>query len=179
MPAGTAGPCQSSGMADVSIRCGVADDLPGLTEIYNHYIRETPVTFDIEPFSVEQRRPWFDGFSETGRHRLLVAEREAGVIGWACSHQFRAKSAYDGSVETTVYLAPEALGEGIGARLYAALFDSLSDEPVHRAVAGVTMPNPASVALHRRFGFTPVGTFREVGLKFGRHWDVQWFEKAM
>jgi phosphinothricin acetyltransferase len=167
------------GMADVSIRHAVAADLPDLTSLYNHYVRETPITFDTEPFGLEQRRPWLEGFSETGRHQLFVAEREQRVIGYACSHCFRPKPAYDGSVETTVYLAPDALGEGIGARLYAALFDALAQEPVHRALAGTTLPNPASIALHQRFGFTPVGTFREVGWKLGRHWDVQWFEKPM
>jgi len=166
-------------MADVSIRHAVAADLADLTEVYNHYVRETPITFDIEPFDVEQRRPWFEGFAETGRHQLFVAEREQRVIGYACSHRFRQKPAYDSSVETTVYLAPDALGEGIGARLYVALFDALAEEPVHRALAGTTLPNPASVALHRRFGFTPVGTFLEVGWKLGRHWDVQWFERPM
>ena len=166
-------------MAQVSIRHAVASDLPDLTEIYNHYVRETPVTFDIEPSGVEQGRSWFEGFAATGRHQLFVAEREQRVIGWACSHAFRPKPAYDGSVETTIYLAPDALGEGIGARLYAGLFDALAREPVHRALAGTTLPNPASVALHQRFGFTPVGTFREVGWKLGRHWDVRWFEKPM
>lgn len=166
-------------MARVSIRRGVAADLTDLTEIYNHYVRETPITFDIEPFEPEQRRTWLESFSDAGRHQLFVGERERRVVGYACSHRFRVKPAYDESVETTAYLAPDALGEGIGARLYGALFDALANEPVHRALAGMTLPNPASLALHQRFGFTSVGTFREVGWKFGRHWDVQWFEKPM
>ena len=166
-------------MASVSIRRGVADDLPELTGIYNHYVRETPTTFDLAPFEVEERRPWLEAFAATGRHQLFVAEREARVLGYACSHGFRAKGAYDGSVETTVYLEPGAVGEGLGTRLYAALFDALAGEAVHRALAGITLPNPVSVALHQRFGFTPVGVFREVGRKFDRYWDVQWFEKSM
>lgn len=166
-------------MASVSIRRGVADDLSELTGIYNHYVRETPTTFDLAPFEIEARRPWFEAFAATGRHQLLVAEREGRVLGYACSHRFRAKGAYDSSVETTVYLAPGAVGEGLGTRLYAALFDALAGEAVHRALAGITLPNPASVALHQRFGFTPIGVFREVGRKFGRYWDVQWFEKSM
>ena len=166
-------------MAGVSIRRGAAADLRELTEIYNHYVRETAITFDVEPFEVDERRAWLEGFGETGRYQIFVAERDGRVLGYACSHRFRPKAAYDGSVETTVYLAPDALGEGIGARLYAALFDALASEPVHLALAGMTLPNPASLALHQRFGFTPVGVFREVGWKFGRHWDVQWFEKRM
>jgi phosphinothricin acetyltransferase len=166
-------------VAGVAIRRAGAGDLPELTEIYNHYVRETPITFDIEPLSAEQRRPWLEAFAESGRHQLFVAEREGRVLGYAGSHGFRPKAAYDTSVETTVYLAPSALGEGIGRRLYAALFEALAREEVHRALAGITLPNPASIALHRRFGFTPIGIFREVGRKLGRYWDVQWFEKVM
>jgi len=166
-------------MAGVSIRCGLVGDLPELTRIYNHYVRETPVTFDLELFEVEARRPWFESFAASGRHRLLVAEREGRVLGYACSHRFRVKGAYDQSVETSAYLDPGALGEGIGSQLYTALFEELDGEAVHSALAGITLPNPASVALHQRFGFTTVGTFHQVGYKFDRYWDVQWFEKSM
>ena len=84
----------------MSIRRGVADDLSELTGIYNHYVRETPTTFDLAPFEIEARRPWFEAFAATGRHQLFVAEREGRVLGYACSHGFRAKGAYDSSVET-------------------------------------------------------------------------------
>ena len=70
-------------------------------------------------------------------------------------------------------------GNGIGSRLYAALFDSLKDEDIERVVAGITLPNPASVRLHRRFGFRLVGTFHRVGRKFERFWDVSWFERPL
>ncbi len=166
-------------MARVEIREAMETDLPALTDVYNHYVRETPITFDLEPYTLETRRPWFDGFATAGRHRLLVAEGDGVALGYACSHRFRAKAAYDRSVETTIYLGPEALGQGIGRRLYAALFEVLAGEDVHRALAGVTLPNAASAALHARFGFTSIGVFREVGYKFDRYWDVEWLEKAM
>jgi phosphinothricin acetyltransferase len=166
-------------MASLSIRRPVESDLPALTGIYNHYVRETPITFDLQPFSVEQQRSWLQSFGASGRHRLLVAEREGSVVGYACSHRFRHKAAYDTSVETTIYLEPSALGAGIGGRLYAALLEELRGEDVHRALAGITLPNAASIALHERVGFVSVGVFREVGYKFERYWDVQWFEKAM
>ena len=162
-----------------SIRPAADGDLPALTELYNHYIRETPITFDLEPFSVEARRAWLAGFATSGRHRLLVAEDEQGVRGFACSRAFRPKAAYDTTVETTIYLAPRAMGARLGTRLYQALFDALRGEPVHLAVGGVTLPNDASVALHRRFGFESVGIFRQVGYKFGRYWDVEWFQKEL
>jgi phosphinothricin acetyltransferase len=82
-------------------------------------------------------------------------------------------------VETTVYLDPAATGRGVGSMLYQQLFTELQAEDVHRAFAGVALPNPASVALHRRFGFTDVGTFTEVGRKNGRWWDVLWLQRSL
>jgi phosphinothricin acetyltransferase len=76
-----------------------------------------------------------------------------------------------------VYVAHDRLGSGIGHDLYTALFADLATEDIHRACAGITLPNPASEKLHRRFGFRPVGRFSEQGRKFGRYWDVAWFEK--
>lgn len=165
--------------APLRIRSAVADDLEPITRLYNHYVRHTAITFDVEPFAPEARRAWLAQFATSGPHRLLVAEDAGRVVGYAGSSRFRAKAAYDPSVETTVYLEPGATGRGIGARLYAALLESLAREDVHRAYAGVTLPNPASVALHLRLGFREVGVYREVGRKLGRWWDVQWYEKAM
>ncbi len=166
-------------MSEPRIRCAEPGDLPGLTGIYNHYVRETPITFDLEPFSVEARRPWFEQFGSEGPHRLLVAESGGDLLGYACSHRFRVKPAYDVSVEATIYLHPERMGNGTGSRLYTALFELLEDEDVHRAYAGVTLPNERSLQIHRRFGFREIGAFNEVGRKFGRYWDVMWLEKAL
>jgi phosphinothricin acetyltransferase len=161
------------------IRAARADDLPALTEIYNHYVRETPITFDVEPYSIEARRPWLEQFSASGPHRLLVWEQAGRVIGYTSSARFRVKRAYETSVETSIYLAPDAAGNGLGSALYAELFAQLRGEDLHRAYGGVTLPNPASVALHRRFGFRSIGIYREVGRKLGRYWDVEWFEKPL
>ena len=106
-----------------------------------------------------------------------MAEEGGVVFGYAGTTRWRPKPAYDTTVETTVYCAPEAIGRGIGARLYAALFKAIADEDVHRVVAGYVPPNPATAALHERFGFRPVGTFTEVGYKFGTYWDVCWVER--
>ncbi len=167
------------GLGSLTVRRGREDDLPRLNEIYNHYVINTPVTFDFEPSSLEERRAWFARFASTGTHRLFVAEERGAVLGYADSHQFRAKKAYDTTVETTVYCAPEATGRGIGGALYKALFDALRGEDLRLAVAGITLPNDASVALHERFGFTRTGVFHEVGRKFDRYWDVAWFEKRL
>jgi phosphinothricin acetyltransferase len=118
-------------------------------------------------------------FADRGPHRLLVACASGAIAGYATSGKIREKPGYLPSIETTVYVDPGRHGLGIGTRLYAALFASLVGEDVHRAFAAIVLPNPASVALHVRFGFAPVGLFREVGRKFGRYWDVQWFERPM
>ncbi|MEM7411890.1 MAG: N-acetyltransferase family protein [Myxococcota bacterium] len=158
------------------IRAARASDLADLVRIYNHYVRETPVTFDTEPFGVEARREWFAQFSDTGPHRLLVWEEDGAVRGYAHSGRHRPKPAYARSVETTIYLEPDFTGRGAGRRLYTALLDALRAEPaVHRSFAGVTLPNAASIALHTGLGFTPVGVFREIGWKFERYWDVAWY----
>ncbi|MDE3097219.1 MAG: GNAT family N-acetyltransferase [Chloroflexota bacterium] len=164
---------------DVDVRAAAAADVPRLTEIYNHYVVHTPITFDLEPFSIEQRMAWFAQHGESGPHRLLVAVRAGEVVGYAGTGQFRAKRAYDTTVETTIYCAPGATGLGIGRRLYAALFEALRGEDVCMAVAGITLPNEASCALHERFGFTRAGVLREVGRKFGRYWDVAWYERRL
>ena len=166
-------------MSDVAIRPARSADLAALTALYNHYVRETPITFDVEPYEVETRRPWLEGFATTGPYRLLVAERDAQLLGYAGSMRFRPKAAYATSVETTVYLRGDAQGRGLGAALYTELFDALWGEDLHRAYAGITLPNPASIRLHERFGFRPVGVFHEVGRKLGRYWDVAWYEKDL
>jgi phosphinothricin acetyltransferase len=167
-------------MTQLEIRDARADDLPALVRIYNHFVEHTPVTFHTEQFDVRGRQDWFDSFSENGPHRLLVAEQDAEIAGYASSARFKARAAYDTSVETTIYLDPSAAGRGIGSRLYAQLVDLLvADERLHRAYGGVALPNPASVALHERCGFKAIGTYREVGFKFGKYWDVAWFERDL
>jgi phosphinothricin acetyltransferase len=166
-------------MADVQIRSATPGDLARLTAIYNHYVSDGAITFDIDPCTPEERRGWYAAHTTGPGHRLLVADDAGDIVGYAGTGPFRAKRAYDTTIETTIYLAPEACGRGIGHRLYAALFAALEGEDVHRAVAGVTLPNPASLALHRRFGFREVGVFRENGRKFGRYWDVLWLERAL
>ena len=170
---------------EVQVRPGVESDLDALTELYNHYVRETPITFDTIPFSPEERRPWLLSHPEDGPYRLKVAVdgtfqgNSQRILGYATSSPYRVKPAYSTSVEVTVYLAPDVGGRGIGTLLYKALFESLADEDVHRAYAGIAQPNEASTRLHERFGFRYIGVHREVGRKFGRYWDVAWHEKEL
>jgi phosphinothricin acetyltransferase len=166
-------------MTIANIRSARESDLERLTQIYNYYVINTPITFDLEPLSVAERCEWFRHYSASGPHRLLIAETDGLVVGYVTSSRFRPKAAYETSVETSIYLAPEATGRGMGTDLYAALFTALAEEDVHRAYAGVTLPNTASTALHRKVGFRSIGVYREVGRKFGKYWDVEWFEKPL
>jgi phosphinothricin acetyltransferase len=165
--------------AGVNVRPATERDLEAINEIYNHYVVETHVTFDIEPTTMESRRDWFGHYGETGPHRVLVAAGGDEVIGFATSSRFRPKPGYLTSIETSIYLTPDATGKGAGMKLYGELFRSLEGQDLHRAYAGIALPNPASIALHEKFGFKRVALFTEQGRKFGRYWDVAWFEKAL
>jgi phosphinothricin acetyltransferase len=161
------------------VRPATVEDLVAINDVYNHYVLESHVTFDDEPMSMEARREWFTHYAQTGRHRVFVAVDGGRVVGYASSSRFRPKPGYLTSVETSVYLAPDATGLGTGTRLYHALFGALAGEDVHRAYAGIALPNPESIALHEKFGFKRVAHFTEQGRKFGRYWDVDWFEKPL
>jgi phosphinothricin acetyltransferase len=161
-----------------TVRAAGARDLPALTAIYNHYVVHTPITFDVTPFEPAARQAWFDAHPG-GRHHLLVVEDGGSLAGYASSSRWRPKPAYDRTVESSIYLRPDACGRGLGLLLYRALIDALAREDVECMVAGVALPNEASVRLHARVGFSPVGVFRRVGRKFDQLWDVAWFQRPM
>lgn len=163
----------------ILVRAGAERDLPALTEIYNHFVEHTVTTFDVDRFSVDERRDWLGHYRPTGPHRLLVGEADGVVAGYATSGPLRAKPAYRHSVETTVYCAPASTGRGLGTALYRELLGLLAGEDVHRAYAGIALPNEASERLHRRLGFRDVGTYTEVGFKHGRWVDVRWYERPV
>ncbi len=163
----------------VEVRAPEREALPGIVAIYNHYVLTTAATFDLEAVRVADREAWFHEHTAGGRHRLLVATRDGQLIGWSTSSPFRPRPAYATTVEVSVYCGAGETGRGVGSALYRHLFDQLRGEDIERLVAGVALPNPASVALHRRFGFSPVGVFSRVGRKFGRYWDVRWYERPL
>jgi phosphinothricin acetyltransferase len=163
----------------LEVRPATSDDLAAVNDVYNQYVAETHYTFDIDAMTMDARREWFTHYGTTGRYRLLVGVSDGRVIGYACSSRYRPKPGYETSVETSIYLTPESVGHGAGSRLYEELFKTLEGEDVHRAYGGISLPNPASVALHERFGFKRVAHFTEQGRKFERYWDVAWYEKPL
>ena len=163
----------------VVVRQATNEDLGSLNGVYNEYVVQSHATFDVEPTTMDCRQEWFGHHDQCGRYPVMVAVADGRVIGYASSSRFRPKPAYETSIEVSVYVAGEAVGRGVGTQLYTTLFAALRDEDIHRAYAGIALPNPASVALHERFGFKKVAHFTEQGRKFGRYWDVAWFEKAL
>lgn len=168
------------------VRSARRADLPRLTEIYNHYVETSHATFDVTPFTEAGRNPWFDLF-DGGRYQCWVAVTGESpvaatgdtLVGYACSMPFKAKAAYETSVEVSVYVAHDAHGRGIGRVLYETLLPRLEVEDLHRAYAGIAQPNDASMRLHRAFGFEEVSRLTEVGRKFNRYWDVHWLERPL
>ena len=162
----------------MDVRHGDERDLEQINDIYNHYVRETAITFDIEEITMDQRREWLTHYASGGRHQLFVATDDV-VLGYVTAGPLFPRRAYETSVATSIFCAPEAVGRGVGSALYRRLFAALEGEDVHRAYAGITVPNAASFALHERFGFTQAGYYHEQGRKFDRYWDVAWFEKEL
>ena len=161
----------------MEISAGVAADLAEIVEIYNETAENSIANLDTEPTSVAERHAWLAQFSGTGPHRLVVARRGDQIAGYASSQPYRAHPAFAETVEVSVALRPDSRGQGVGTALYRELFGCLADEPVHVALAGIALPNDASVALHRKFGFTEVGTFREYAVKNGQYISSVWMQR--
>lgn len=186
--AGRPGPPRSAARPG-TVRCGAVNpltvrdattaDLPAVAAIYTHYVLRTTLTFNTSVLTPRQWTERFEAAVVTGPYHLLVAESAAGVRGYVETQRFRPKPAYDRSLETSVYVAPDAGGQGIGGALYGALFARLAETSFHRAYAVVALPNAASVRFHERWGFVHRGTLTEAGHKFGRYLDVAFYERPL
>ncbi len=154
------------------------EDVPAIAAIYAAATL-TPATFDLEGHPVAWWQEVLDASDPASGRHLFTARDGEQVLGYARSGHHRAKPAYDTTCETSVYVAVEHRGRGVGDALYAALLGRLDAGPLRLAVAGVTLPNPASERLHLAHGFTEVGVFHSVGFKLGRPWDVRWFQRPL
>lgn len=157
-----------------SIRSASVDDSAAIAEIYEHWVRETVVSFETEapnPAEIARRLG-----NAAARHPWLVAEVEGQIVGYAYATAWKGRPAYDGSVESTIYLASGQEGRGLGFELYKALLKRLWEAGVHTVLGGIALPNPASVALHEKLGFTKVAHLRELGFKHGGWVDVGYWQ---
>ncbi|MEZ9348739.1 N-acetyltransferase family protein [Vibrio splendidus] len=163
----------------MEIRLGKLTDVKGITDIFNYYIEHTNARFEEAPFTLESRQKWFSQFSVDSKHQLYVAVENGELLGFACSQPYRDIYAFSDTVETTVYLASEAQRKGLGSKLYSQLFSSITDLGVHRVLSGVALPNEASIALHKNFGFREIGVFNEYAKKNGQYISSMWLEKEL
>jgi len=155
------------------------DDAADLLALRNHYIAHSFATFDEAPLTLAALEAWSAGFAAAGPHRLLVARDGPRLLGYCSSQPYRAHPAFARTIETSIYVAPEAAGLGVGSGLYARLFAELAGQGLHRAVVGIALPNEASLRLHARFGFRAVGVFDEYAHKRGRAISSQWMQRDM
>ncbi len=157
-----------------TIRPVTSDDAEAVAAIYNWYIANTYITFEEDPVSVadmaqriagaDDNRPW------------LVMEGPDGIEGYAYATEWKGRCAYRYSRETSIYLAHDLHGGGRGRKLYLALIEQLRQTPIHVLIAGIALPNDASIALHEKMGFEKIGQFAEVGSKFDQFIDVGYWQ---
>jgi L-amino acid N-acyltransferase YncA len=162
----------------MKVRLAALDDAAAVQAIYAPAVTDTAISFELVPPTVAEMRdriaatlpayPW-----------LVAVEADHQVVGYAYAHAFAERAAYGWSVETSIYLDPNARRRGVGRRLYEVLFALLEAQGYRQAFAGATLPNPASVALHERMGFEPVAVYRRVGWKNGVWHDVGWWQRAI
>ena len=162
---------------NVLIRLASADDAEGMLAIYAPVVRETAISFELEPPSVEE----FRGRIETtlARYPWLACEIDGVVAGYAYASEYKPRAAYRWSVEVTVYVSADFRRRGVGGALYSALFERLRAMGFYNAYAAITLPNDASVGLHESFGFEHLGTMRNVGFKLGEWRDVGWWQMGL
>jgi phosphinothricin acetyltransferase len=162
----------------VLIRLSRESDAAAIAAIYRHYVEQTRVSFeDVAPDAAEMGRRMRGDMS--GSHPWFVAEDGDRLLGYAASSPFRTRPAYRWTVETGIYLAPDAAGRGIGRELLSTLLGVLERQGYVAAIGAIALPNDASVALHEKLGFIYAGAYRGVGFKLGEWLDVGLWEKEL
>lgn len=160
---------------DCTIRDARLDDLDAINEIYNESVLNSTATYDETPVSRAARLEWWHEHGPA--YPVLVAERDGQVLGWASLSRHKERCAYRFTVESSVYLRPDARGQRLGTRLMTALLERVPSLGYHSVIAGVSADQEVSLRLHRGLGFVQVAHFREVGFKFGRWLDVIYLQR--
>jgi L-amino acid N-acyltransferase YncA len=161
----------------VQVRDASAADAEACAAIYTPYVTGTSITFELDPPTVDEMAERITKAQST--HAWLVLEDDGQVVGYAYGGPMKPRPAYRWSCEVSVYVAPSHHRTGAGRTLYNALFDRLSERGFRTAVAGVTLPNAASEALHKSLGFEPIGTYRNIGWKLDAWHDVAWSQRPL
>jgi L-amino acid N-acyltransferase YncA len=161
----------------VQVRDASAADAGACAAIYAPYVTDSAITFGIDPPGPEEMASRIAQAQST--HAWLVAEDEGRVVGYAYGGPMKPRAAYRWSCEVSVYLEPGRRRTGAGRALYEALFTRLTERGYRTAVAGMTLPNPASEGLHKSLGFEPIGTYRNIGWKLDNWHDVAWVQRPL
>lgn len=159
------------------IRTATRDDAAAIAAIYNPYIRDTVITFEYDEVSAEEMAARIINVQQ--HFGWLVLEEAGRIVGYAYYGKFRERKAFDGTVETSIYLDRDVLGRGRGRQLYAALLDSIQAKGFREVIGCLALPNVPSVALHEKMGFTKVGQLPGVGYKFGAYVDVGLWQRSL
>ena len=156
---------------EVRLRAATAADLAAINEIYNEEIRTSVATWDYDPWTLEERRAWFEARDPS--EPVLVADLDGRIAAFGYLSWYREKAGYRYTREDTLYVDPAYQGRGLGARLLAALIAQAQELGLRAVIAQIEAGNDVSIALHERHGFVRLGLEREVGYKFGRWLDAQ------
>jgi L-amino acid N-acyltransferase YncA len=164
-------------LPDISIRDAALQDAEAIAEIYNQGILDRMATLETELRDAVERRRWLEARGR--RHPVVVAEVEGAVVGWGSLNPFNPRRAYDHVADFSVYVERSWRGRGVGSRLLAELIERARRAAYHKLVLAAFPSNRAGVALYERFGFTPVGVYREQGQLDGEWVDVLIMEKLL
>ncbi|MEL6591757.1 MAG: N-acetyltransferase family protein [Bacteroidota bacterium] len=158
----------------IRLRLATEADAAAILDIYAPFVRETHVSFEYEIPDVADIQ---GRIHKTLQHYpYLVAEQADQILGYAYAGSFRYRTAYSWSCESSIYLHPDAIGTGLAQRLYRALLDVLKAQGFQTVYAGISLPNAASQAFHRKMGFQHLQVFRRIGFKQGQWHDVDFWE---
>ncbi|MDH7974423.1 N-acetyltransferase family protein [Sphingomonas sp. AR_OL41] len=165
-------------MSALAVRAVAASDATAIAAIYGHHVLHGTATFDTDPPDAAFWRDKIAALAERG-WPFVVAEAEGGVIGYAYATQFRDRPAYREACEDSIYVAPDAIGRGVGRALLTVLVERAAAAGFREMLAVIGGAEPASVALHARLGFVETGRMRNVGIKFGRRLDTLYMQRSL
>ncbi len=164
-------------MSDISIRLASVEDLAAINSIYNYYVLHSTCTYQTEPSTEQERAEWFAAHGS--EYPVIVGLRDGEVVAWGSVSPFHRRAAYRPTVENSVYVHHELLGQGIGRSLLTDLIQRATAKGFHSIMALISADQTASVKLHERLGFEKVALLREVGRKFDQWLDVIYMQRML
>jgi len=151
-----------------------------VTEIYAHYVNKTAITFDLTPPAPDQMQEKLGSLQHANYPVLVALDQSQTLLGFAYASAYRPKAAYQHTAEITIYVQPDAHGQGIGSALMQSLIDDLKQKnQFHLAIAMIADDAKASIKLHKKFEFEDVGYLEEVGYKFDKWHGVTVLQRRL